>query len=166
MLCGLKRMLLGKRALCRSQHSSNLIAGDIWIVGGFDISIRQLNDMWKYSIQAGRWRLIAAFTSVRVRTMDDVSYRHSLRGLLWQSLSGSQWQGRSWTHLPRSEPWPSARSGHSVVADAAGRQLFLFGGHNGSNYLYEFNDDFWKFEIEAGVSVQRPQCYARVARNA
>ena len=79
MLSVLARVLLGKRALCRNGHSSSLIAGDIWIFGGWDDS-SGLNDMWKYSIQAGRWRLIPAFYFCQ--GSDDVSYhrrnRHSV----------------------------------------------------------------------------------------
>ncbi|CAE7632810.1 gacHH, partial [Symbiodinium pilosum] len=85
-------------------HSSSLIAGDIWIFGGWDDS-SGLNDMWKYSIQGG-----------------------------------------SWTRLPRSGSWPSSRGGHSVVADAAGRQLFLFGGLADDDG--EIFNDLWKFQIK------------------
>jgi flagellar hook capping protein FlgD/galactose oxidase-like protein len=35
---------------------------------------------------------------------------------------------RTWTHVPRTEPWPGVRNGHAIDYSGVGKKIYLFGG--------------------------------------
>jgi N-acetylneuraminic acid mutarotase len=118
------------------------------LYGGQTTGVKALGDLWSFDRAAGSWTQqatppLAARQLYGLATLDDQAYFFG-GGDIDGSYLADLWHldvpSLHWTQLTPAGDAPAARSAATLVADAAGSRMLLFGGKNESGEL----GDLWE----------------------
>lgn len=134
----------------RLGHTSSMVGGDIYVIGGRCGPSQILNDVWVLDATENRWSLLEC-----TGTAFNPRHRHAAAAvgsniyvfgglnneLIYSCMNVLNTETLQWSDVSIQGDWPCARHSHSLVA--SGPQLFMFGGYDGEKAL----GDLYSFDV-------------------
>ncbi|GAB0093137.1 uncharacterized protein DMENIID0001_082060 [Sergentomyia squamirostris] len=128
----------------------------MYVFGGQGKNLVVFDDIWAFNILEKTWEKCisrGARPTPRYRaTMVAHEDRLILFGGLCQThnfndLYVYKIQEGQWINPEISSPWPPIMSGHTATVH--GRQMVVFGGHQGKNNIYNDSNDVWVLDLDS-----------------
>ena len=155
----------------RSGHAMVYVESQnrIMLYGGYS-GIQKFTNVWMYDPAGSVWNTLTSISSPGGRKQHAMAYDPpSGKVVLFGGRGDSGVQGDTWIYDPSTSQWtnpaaspsPSPREGSSMVYDAKGGKLLMFGGKDaGGNYL----GDLWEYNVTANTWTQITTAHAPPAR--
>lgn len=134
----------------RLGHTSSMVGGDVYVIGGRGGPSQILNDVWALHTTENRWSLLectgSAFNPRHRHAAAAVGSNIYVFGglhneVIYSCMNVLNTETLQWSKVSIQGDWPCARHSHSLVA--SGPQLFMFGGHDGVKAL----GDLYSFDV-------------------
>jgi N-acetylneuraminic acid mutarotase len=125
--------------------------GKVMVLFGGWSTTKQFADTWAYTPSTNTWALLApAGDAPSARALHQMVYDPTVKKMVlfgggtssatFNDVWNYDLDDNSWAKIAVTGDQPTARAGHCLVYDSAGKELVLFGGSNGVNTYY---NDLW-----------------------